>query len=177
MGRRGRLSRGQTSSSRGIHNLGARPAGLRAPLVYPRKRTLLGSGQATGRTGTVWYFTVTTGVPEKEDVVGFRPSDESYRDGLVLYGEKLLRGQTRVASTKTKSHLHRKLKHIKSPQRRASGGNGKTPLISPTHSAHEIRLEGFRHAEAEKAEAVYNSFQAFFFMKRREPNQRPKLPT
>ena len=48
-------------------------------------------------------------------------------------------------------HLHRKLKHIKSPQRRASGGNGKTPLVTPAHSAHKfglrvlvIRREGAR---------------------------------
>ena len=68
---------------------------------------------------------------------------------------------------------HRKLKHIKGPQSRAGAGNGNTPLISPTRSAHEFGLrvivtwrrrrrntgdrydrtgtsEGYRHVEAEK---------------------------
>ena len=55
--------------------------------------------------------------------------------------------------------LHRKLKHIKSPQRRASRGNGKTPLVIPTHSAHEVRLEGFRHAEAQRERGQISATQ------------------
>ena len=38
---------------------------------------------------------------------------------------------------------HRKLKHIKSPQRRAGAGNGNTPLISLAHNAHKFGLRVF----------------------------------